>query len=81
MTISKVQFSRLVEDIVGIDLTNSSKYYIKPNNTPKANVNNNKIGTKISIVCLDNSNKYATFATDKGTFVLLTIKELILCLI
>ena len=43
-------------------------------------VNNNKIGNKISAGFLLIPNKYITFATDKGTFVLLTIKKLVLCL-
>ena len=44
-------------------------------------VNNNKIGSKISADFLLIPNKYITFASDKGTFVLLTIKKVILCLI
>lgn len=44
-------------------------------------VNNNKIGSKISIQLLRDSNKSIIFATDKGTFVLLTIKKLVLCLV
>ena len=43
-------------------------------------VNNNKIGSKISIQLLRDSNKSIIFATDKGTFVLLTIKKVMLCL-
>ena len=59
----------------------SSSYYIYSNGTPTINVNNNKIGTKIAIGMLDNSNKYITFATDKGTLVLLTLKKIKLWLI
>ena len=44
-------------------------------------VNNNKIGNKIDIIYLLNSNKSITFASDKGTFVLLTIKKVIIWLI
>ena len=44
-------------------------------------VNNNKIGNKISAGFLLIPNKYITFATDKGTFVLLTIKKVIIWLI
>ena len=44
-------------------------------------VNNNKIGAKISAESLFIPNKYITFATDKDTFVLLTIKKVIVCLI
>ena len=43
-------------------------------------VNNNKLGIKISADFLLISDKSITFASDKGTFVLLTIKKLVLCL-
>ena len=59
----------------------SSINYLIPIITIKVIVNNNKIGNKIDIIYLLNSNKSITFASDKGTFVLLTIKKLILCLI
>ena len=59
----------------------SSNNYLIPIITIKVIVNNNKIGNKIDIKLLLNSNKSITFASDKGTFVLLTIKKLILCLI
>ena len=46
-----------------------------------ANVNNKKIDNKISAEFLYGSNKSIIFATDKGTFVLLTIKKVVLCLV
>jgi hypothetical protein len=56
----------------------SSSNYIYINNGIIVNVNNNKIGNKTTIKPLHNSNKYITFASDKGTFVLLTIIKIVL---
>jgi len=62
------------------NLAYSSNNYLIFIGTINVIVNNNKIGDKISADFLLIPNKYITFATDKGTFVLLTIKKLILCL-
>ena len=59
----------------------SSNNYLHINITTNVIVNNNKIGFKIRADFLLNPNKYITFASDKGTFVLLTIKKLVLCLV
>jgi hypothetical protein len=63
------------------NLAYSSNNYLILIDTTNIIVNNNKIGAKISADFLLIPNKYITFATDKGTFVLLTIKKLVLCLI
>jgi len=63
------------------NLAYSSNNYLILIDTINIIVNNNKIGNKISADFLLIPNKYITFATDKGTFVLLTIKKLVLCLI
>ena len=63
------------------NLAYSSNNYLISTGTTIINVNNNKIGNKISADFLLIPNKYITFATDKGTFVLLTIKKVIICLI
>lgn len=63
------------------NLAYSSNNYIILVGTTNIIVNNNKIGNKIDIIYLLDSNKNITFASDKGTFVLLTIKKLVLCLI
>jgi hypothetical protein len=63
------------------NLAYSSNNYLIFIGTTTIIVNNNKIGAKISADFLLIPNKYITFATDKGTFVLLTIKKLVLCLI
>ena len=60
--------------------TYSSNNYLHINTTTKVIVNNSKLDNKISADCLLVSNKSITFASDKGTFVLLTIKKLILWL-
>ena len=62
------------------NLAYSSNNYLISTGTTIINVNNNKIGNKISSDSLLILNKCITFATDKGTFVLLTIKKLVLCL-
>ena len=62
-----------------VDITGGA---VKDNDTDITNKdNNNKIGNKISADFLLIPNKYITFASDKGTFVLLTIKKLVLCLV
>ena len=63
------------------NLAYSSNNYLILIGTTNINVNNNKIGAKISADFLLIPNKYITFATDKDTFVLLTIKKVIVCLI
>ena len=65
---------------VNNNLMYSSNNYIYIINNNRANVNNSKIINKTDIKPLVNSNKNTTFAIDKGTFVLLTIKIFILCL-
>ena len=62
------------------NLAYSSNNYLILIDTTNLIVNNNKIGNKISADFLLIPNKYITFASDKGTFVLLTIKKVILCL-
>ena len=62
------------------NLAYSSNNYLILIGTTNIIVNNNKIGNKISADFLLITNKCITFATDKGTFVLLTIKKLVLCL-
>jgi len=62
-------------------LAYSSNNYLISTGTTNINVNNNKIGIKYHIKILHNSSKIPTFATDKGTFVLLTIKKVKICLI
>ena len=59
---------------------NSNNYLILIGTT-NIIVNNSKIDDKISANFLLIPNKYITFATDKDTFVLLTIKKVIVCLI
>ena len=63
------------------NLAYSSNNYLILIDTTNLIVNNNKIGNKISADFLLILNKYITFASDKGTFVLLTIKKLVLCLV
>ena len=72
--------SRPVEDIASVDFSYSSNNYLHINNSIALNVNNNKICNKSYIKLLDTINKHIIFVTDKGTFVLLTFKEFILCL-
>ena len=74
-------FSRPIERIVSATFTYSSINYIYIINGIKSNVNNNKIDNKISADFLHGSNKSIIFASDKDTFVLLTIKKLIVCLV
>ena len=62
------------------NLAYSSNNYLILIDTTNVIVNNNKIDNKISADSLLILNKCITFATDKGTFVLLTIKKLVLCL-
>lgn len=76
----KVNLSRPVGEIFDNNLAYSSNNYLILIGTTTINVNNNKIGNKISADFLLIPNKCITFATDKGTFVLLTIKKVILCL-
>ena len=70
--------SRPVEDIAGVYFTYSSSNYLHIIYTTIANVNNNKLTTKTYIKLLHDSNKSIIFAVDKGTFVLLTIKKVML---
>jgi len=76
----KADLSHPVEEIFDDNLAYSSNNYLISTGTTIINVNNNKIGIKYHIKILHNSSKIHTFATDKGTFVLLTIKKVILCL-
>ena len=73
--------SRPVEDIVSVDFSYSSSNYLPIIYTTIANVNNNKLTIKTYIKTLRDLNENIIFAVDKGTFVLLTIKKFILCLI
>ena len=59
----------------------SSNNYLILIGTTNIIVNNNKLGVKISAGFLFILDKSITFATNKDTFVLLTIKKLILWLI
>ena len=63
------------------NLAYSSNNYLILIDTTNIIVNNSKLDNKISTDSLLIPNKYITFASDKGTFVLLTIKKLVLCLI
>ena len=67
-----------VEDIVGTNFTYSSSDYLPIIYTIIVNVNNDKFTTKIYTKLLHDSNKSIIFAVDKGTFVLLTIKKVML---
>lgn len=77
----KADLSRPVGEIFDDNPAYSSNNYLISTCTTTINVNNNKIDNKISADSLLILNKCITFATDKGTFVLLTIKKLVLCLI
>jgi hypothetical protein len=80
-TIFKSRFNPPCKRDFDDNLAYSSNNYLILIDTINIIVNNNKIGAKISADFLLIPNKYITFATDKGTFVLLTIKKLVLCLI
>lgn len=73
-------FSRPIGRIVSATFTYNSINYIYIINGTKSNVNNNKIDNKISADFLHDSNKSIIFATNKDTFVLLTIKKVIIVL-
>lgn len=67
-----------VEDIEGADFNYSSINYLHIIYITTANVNNNKLTTKTYTELLRNLNKSIIFAVDKRTFVLLTIKKVML---
>jgi hypothetical protein len=69
-----------VEDIASTNFTYSSSNYLPIIYTTIVNVNNDKLTTKTYTKLLHDLNKSIIFAVDKGTFVLLTFKEFILCL-
>ena len=79
-TICKSRFNPPCKRDFDDNLAYSSNNYLILIGTTNIIVNNNKLGIKISANFLLIPNKYITFATDKGTFVLLTIKKLVLCL-
>ena len=66
--------SRPVEDVADANFTYSSINYLPIIYIIIVNVNNDKLATKL----LYDSNKSIIFAVDKGTFVLLTIKKVML---
>ncbi len=80
-TISESKFNPPHRRDFDINPAYSSNNYLILIYTTNIIVNNSKLGNKISADSLLISNKSITFATDKGTFVLLTIKKLVLCLI